>query len=80
MEVVELVGGSGELLALGVEGGQETFLLLDRRVGLAPKPGTDYTQLVTDTLTLCGRILLTVVAKEVAPAGEFVDLFYGGPK
>lgn len=48
--------------------------------GLAPKPGADYTQLATAILTLCGRILLTVVAKEVGPAGKFVDLFYGASK
>jgi len=43
---------------------------------LAPKPGANYSQLAFDTVTLCGRILLKEIEKEVAAANKHVDKFY----
>jgi hypothetical protein len=44
--------------------------------GLAPKPGADYNDLAFRTVTLCGQILLTAIANEVATAANHVDKFY----
>jgi len=44
--------------------------------GLAPKPGVDYTELALKTVSLCGQILLTVIAKEVPKARSHIDKFY----
>jgi hypothetical protein len=44
--------------------------------GLAPQPGVDYTQFALETVTLCGRILLKVIAKDVPLANSHVDKFY----
>jgi hypothetical protein len=44
--------------------------------GLAPKPGADYTQLASETIGLCGQILLRVIAKDVPLANSHVDKFY----
>ncbi|HEX5459622.1 MAG TPA: hypothetical protein VFX20_06590 [Steroidobacteraceae bacterium] len=44
--------------------------------GLAPKPGVDYGDLAFRAMSLCGRILLTAVAREVAGADEHLDKFY----
>jgi len=44
--------------------------------GLAPKPGVDYSDLAFRTMSLCGHILLTAVAREVAGADKYLDRFY----
>jgi hypothetical protein len=44
--------------------------------GLAPQPGADYTQLAHKSVSLCGRILLKVVANEIPLADRHVDRFY----
>ena len=44
--------------------------------GLAPKPGIDYGDLAYRTMSLCGRILLTAVAREVVGADKHLDMFY----
>lgn len=44
--------------------------------GLAPKPGANYHDLASKTVSLCGQILLKVIAKEVTPANSHVDKFY----
>jgi hypothetical protein len=44
--------------------------------GLAPQPGADYTQLAHKSVSLCGRILLKVVANEIPLADKHVDRFY----
>jgi hypothetical protein len=44
--------------------------------GLAPKPGADYGDLAFKTISLCGRILLTVIAKEIESVKDHVDTFY----
>lgn len=44
--------------------------------GLAPKPGHDYGDLANKTMSLCGRILLTAVAREVPGADKYLDRFY----
>jgi hypothetical protein len=44
--------------------------------GLAPQPGADYTQLAHKSVSLCGRILLKVVATEIPLADKHVDRFY----
>jgi hypothetical protein len=44
--------------------------------GLAPKPGADYTGLAAKTVSLCGKLLLKVIAKEVPTANSHVDKFY----
>ncbi len=44
--------------------------------GLAPKPGADYDQLAFRTMSLCGRILLRVIAQDVPLADQHVDRFY----
>jgi hypothetical protein len=45
--------------------------------GLAPQPGADYGQLAHKSVSLCGHILLKVVAKEIPLADKHVDTFYG---
>jgi hypothetical protein len=44
--------------------------------GLAPKPGADYGDLAFRTVSLCGKILLKVITKEVTNANSHVDKFY----
>jgi hypothetical protein len=44
--------------------------------GLAPKPGVDYSDLAFRTMSVCGRILLTAVAGEVAGADKHLEAFY----
>jgi hypothetical protein len=44
--------------------------------GLAPKPGADYGELAYRTVSLCGQILLKVIAREVTGANSHVDMFY----
>ena len=44
--------------------------------GLAPKPGAQYNDLAFRTVSLCGQILLKVIAKEVASASRHIDKFY----
>jgi len=44
--------------------------------GLAPKPGADYTDLAFRTVSLCGKILLAVVAKEIAGSDSYVGQRY----
>ena len=44
--------------------------------GLAPRPGADYSQLAFKAVSLCGRILLAAIAKELPSADRHVDLFY----
>jgi hypothetical protein len=44
--------------------------------GLAPKAGADYNELAFKTVSLCGHILLKVIAKEVAMVNGHVDKFY----
>jgi hypothetical protein len=44
--------------------------------GLAPRPGIDYGDLASRTMGLCGRILLTAVAREVEGADKHLDKFY----
>jgi hypothetical protein len=44
--------------------------------GLAPKPGIDYGDLASRTMSLCGHILLTAVAREVVGADKHLDKFY----
>jgi hypothetical protein len=45
--------------------------------GLAPKPGVDYGPQAFETISLCGRILLTVLAPEVPAVRVHLDLLYG---
>jgi hypothetical protein len=44
--------------------------------GLAPKPGIDYGDLSSRTMSLCGHILLTAVARDVVGADKHLDKFY----
>lgn len=44
--------------------------------GLAPEPGADYSSLADRAISLCGRILLAAVAREVPLAASHVDRFY----
>jgi hypothetical protein len=44
--------------------------------GLAPKPGVDYGELAYRSTSLCGRILLTAVAREIGFATRHLDVFY----
>jgi hypothetical protein len=44
--------------------------------GLAPRPGTDYSQLAFKTVSLCARILLAAIARELPGADRHVDLAY----
>lgn len=44
--------------------------------GLAPQPGVDYGDLGFRTMSLCGRILLTEVAREVSGANKHLEKFY----
>jgi hypothetical protein len=44
--------------------------------GLAPQPGADYSQLATETVSLCGQVLLKVIANEVPGANAHVARFY----
>lgn len=44
--------------------------------GLAPKPGADYADLASRTVSLCGQILLKEIAREVQGADKHVDRFY----
>jgi hypothetical protein len=44
--------------------------------GLAPQPGVDYSDLAFRTITLCGRILLAAVAKEIPEADKYVQKLY----
>jgi hypothetical protein len=44
--------------------------------GLAPRPGADYYDLASRAVNLCGRILLTFVAREIPLANAHVNEFY----
>jgi hypothetical protein len=44
--------------------------------GLAPKPGTDYSELAFKTVSLCGYILLQVISRDVSTANLHIDTFY----
>jgi hypothetical protein len=44
--------------------------------GLAPRPGVDYGKLAFRTVSLCGHVLLRVIAKEIPGADTHVDTFY----
>lgn len=44
--------------------------------GLAPRPGANYTQLANDTVSLCGHILLLLIAKDVPCVADHIDDFY----
>ncbi|MGF1630201.1 MAG: hypothetical protein ACFCUT_12085 [Kiloniellaceae bacterium] len=44
--------------------------------GLAPEPGARYDELASRTISLCGQILLKVIAKDVPMADRHVDLYY----
>lgn len=44
--------------------------------GLAPKPGADYGDLATRTMTLCGQILLRAIAAEIELIGQRADTYY----
>lgn len=44
--------------------------------GLAPRPGTDYSDLASRSVTLCGHILLKAVAAELPEANRYADKFY----
>jgi hypothetical protein len=44
--------------------------------GLAPMPGADYRSLAFDTISVCGQILLTFIAREVPGADRNIDRFY----
>jgi hypothetical protein len=43
---------------------------------LAPKPGANYSDLASRTVTLCGQILLRAIAREFNMAGERAETFY----
>ena len=47
--------------------------------GLAPKPGVDYSDLAFRTVSLCGHILLTAVARDVWGADKHLAKFYPLP-
>ncbi len=44
--------------------------------GLDPKPGVTYDALAARTLSLCGRILLHVIAREIPSVAQHVETFY----
>lgn len=44
--------------------------------GLAPRPGVDYSDLASRSLSLCGQILLTAVATEVPAAIRYAKTYY----
>jgi hypothetical protein len=44
--------------------------------GLAPKPGIDYGELAHKAMSLCGHILITAIAREVAGASKYLDKYY----
>jgi hypothetical protein len=44
--------------------------------GLAPRPGVDYSELAFKTVSLCGRILLAVIARELPGADRHIDKAY----
>ncbi len=44
--------------------------------GLAPEPGASYDELAFRTVSLCGRILLKVIAMDLPLADRHVDRFY----
>jgi hypothetical protein len=44
--------------------------------GLAPRPGADYGDLATRTMTLCGQILLRAIADEIDFIGQRADTYY----
>lgn len=44
--------------------------------GLAPRPGADYSELASKTVSLCGQILLKAIAREIKGANSYVDKFY----
>ncbi|MEO8627411.1 MAG: hypothetical protein ABI612_04830, partial [Betaproteobacteria bacterium] len=44
--------------------------------GLAPQPGADYSDLTYRAMSLCGRILLKAVAKDIPAADGYVDKCY----
>jgi hypothetical protein len=44
--------------------------------GLAPKPGVDYSVLASESINLCGHILLTGVSREIPEATKYIDVLY----
>ena len=44
--------------------------------GVAPRPGVDYSDFSHRSLSLCGHVLLTVVAQEVPSANSFIAKYY----
>lgn len=44
--------------------------------GLAPNPGADYGELAHNAMSLCGHILITAIASEVAGASKYLDKYY----
>lgn len=44
--------------------------------GLAPKPGMSYGDLANRAVTLCGHILLTVIAEELPIAKKHLEVYY----
>jgi hypothetical protein len=44
--------------------------------GLAPKAGANYSDLASRAVSLCGRILVAVIAKEVPLANAHAETFY----
>lgn len=44
--------------------------------GLAPQPGVNYEPLASKAINLCGRILMTAVAKELPGAGRRIESVY----
>lgn len=47
--------------------------------GLAPQPGVDYVSFASEVVALCGRILLTLIAKEVPEADRHLNTYYKLP-
>jgi hypothetical protein len=41
--------------------------------GLAPRPGVDYGKLAQRAVTLCGRILITAISKEIDGIDAHLD-------
>ena len=44
--------------------------------GLAPEPGVDYGSFAHKTVSFCGRILLTAIAREISGANNHIDKYY----
>jgi hypothetical protein len=44
--------------------------------GLAPKPGVDYSVLASESINLCGHILLNAISREIPEATKYIDVLY----